>query len=229
MDVATKPQPEAETLEQRGARINQEYLSIVTDEGRSNRTIVDRAIRVGKDLLDLKNSDKVPHGEWEKWVKNNIPQFHIRKVQRWMNLAENEAKIREEIRKRQASNKNDSVSFLTLTEALAIANGKSGGNGNGPATPCDQYDKVQDKLVEKLQALGVDEADAAATKTAEALRATVKTMKAGAKKVKRQGWLIRLGHPFYFPAPSIRKSSATSGQYSEEVEMRFLPNMRDFG
>jgi hypothetical protein len=181
MDVATKPKPEAEaeTLEQRGARISQEYLAIIADEGRSNRTIVDRAIRVGKDLWDLKKSNKVPHGEWEKWVKNNIPQFNIRKVRRWMNLAENETKIREEIRKRQESNKNDSVSYLTLTEALAIANGKDKGE---PPTAADAYDKAEDKLVEKLKDLGVDEADAAATKTADALKDTVKTMKAGAKK-----------------------------------------------
>jgi hypothetical protein len=181
MDVATKPKPEAEaeTLEQRGARISQEYLSIIADEGRSNRTIVDRAIRVGRDLLDLKKSNKVPHGEWEKWVKTNIPQFNIRKVKRWMNLAENETKIREEIRKRQESNKNDSVSYLTLTEALAIANGKDKGE---PPTAADAYDKAEDKLVEKLKDLGVDEADAAATKTADALKDTVKTMKAGAKK-----------------------------------------------
>ena len=184
METPTNPKAPAEaveTLEQRGARISQEYLAIIADEGRSNRTIVDRAIRVGRDLLDLRKSNKIPHGEWEKWVKNNIPQFNIRKVQRWMNLAESETKIREEIRKRQESNKNDSVSYLTLTEALAIANGKDKDKGD-PPTACDAYDKAADKLVEKLKALTVDEADAAATKTADALKDTVKTMKAGAKK-----------------------------------------------
>jgi hypothetical protein len=47
----------------------------------------------------------------------------------------------------------------------------------------DAYDKAADKLVEKLKALAVEEADAAATKTAKALKDTVATMKAGAKKV----------------------------------------------
>lgn len=46
----------------------------------------------------------------------------------------------------------------------------------------DAYDKVADKLVEKLKALAVEEADAAATKTAKALKDTVATMRAGARK-----------------------------------------------
>jgi hypothetical protein len=50
------------------------------------------------------------------------------------------------------------------------------------AKASDAYDKVADKLVEKLKALAVEEADAAATKTAKALKDTVATMKAGAKK-----------------------------------------------
>jgi hypothetical protein len=50
------------------------------------------------------------------------------------------------------------------------------------AKASDAYDKVADKLVEKLKALAVEEADAAATKTAKALKDTVATMRAGAKK-----------------------------------------------
>jgi Protein of unknown function (DUF3102) len=72
--------PPAPTLEERAVRISKEYLAIVAEEGRSNRNLVDRAIRVGKDLLDLK--DKVSHGEWEEWVKNNLPQINYKKVQR---------------------------------------------------------------------------------------------------------------------------------------------------
>jgi hypothetical protein len=61
------------TPEQLVERINQQYLAIVTDEGRSNRTIVDRAIRVGKDLLDLKSKKgEIPHGDWKKWVPSSI-------------------------------------------------------------------------------------------------------------------------------------------------------------
>jgi hypothetical protein len=175
MDATPKPEAVAETLEQRGARISQEYLSIVADEGRSNRTIVDRAIRVGRDLLDLKNSNKVPHGEWEKWVKNNIPQFHIRKVQRWMNLAENEAKIRAEIQKRQGNNKNDTVSFLTLRQALAIANGSGGGGGNGGGDP---YDSAETRLLKQLEPMNFDTADTAVANTIRKLKAAVAQKKA---------------------------------------------------
>jgi Protein of unknown function (DUF3102) len=175
MDTTTKPQAVAETLEQIGDRISKEYLAIVADEGRSNRTIVDRAIRVGKDLLNVKKSDKVPHGEWEKWVKNNLPQFNIRKVQRWMNLAENEAKIREEIAKRQGKNKNDTVSFLTLRQALAIANGSGDGGGNGGG---DLYGGAETRLLKQLEPMNFDTADAAVTNTIRKLKAAVAQKKA---------------------------------------------------
>ena len=47
MDATTNSKTEVAepTPEQMVERINQQYLAIVTDEGRSNRTIVDRAIR----------------------------------------------------------------------------------------------------------------------------------------------------------------------------------------
>jgi hypothetical protein len=115
MDATTNSKTEVAepTPEQLVERINQQYLAIVTDEGRSNRTIVDRAIRVGKDLLDLKSKKgEIPHGDWKKWVPSSIQS---QEVQRWMNLAKNEEKIRAAIREREGKNdKKDTVSFLTL-------------------------------------------------------------------------------------------------------------------
>jgi hypothetical protein len=177
MDATTNPKTEAEpTPEQVAERANQEYLAIIADERGSNHKIVERAIKVGAQLLFCKS--KVAHGNWVPWVKAKCPNISKSTVERWMKLAENKEKIEAEMKERIG--KNGTVTFLTLREALAIANGKGG--KSDPPTPCDAYDKAEDKLVEKLLALTVAEADAAATKTADALKDTVKTMKAGAKK-----------------------------------------------
>jgi hypothetical protein len=62
--------------------------------------------------------------------------------------------------------------------------GKGGKGGNNPSNPSDLYDKAQAKLIEKLQQLNVDAAEAAAETTTKELKKTVATMKAGAKNAK---------------------------------------------
>jgi hypothetical protein len=112
-------------------------------------------------------------------VKAQCPALSKSTVERWMKLAENKSKIEAEIKNRNSIN--STVTFLTLRQALAIANGKQRADSNGEIKASDAYDRVSGNLVEKLKALAVDEADAAATKTAKALKDTVATMKAGAK------------------------------------------------
>jgi hypothetical protein len=160
-------EPPAPTLEDRAAQVCKDYLAIVAQEGQNNRTIVARAIRVGKDLLDLKS--KVDHGDWEKWVETNLPQFNYKKVQRWMNLARNEEKIKDAVKELEGNNKKDAVSFLTLREALAIANSKGGGGGNAG----DTYDRVEARLLKRLQPMKFDDADAVVAETIRKLKAAL--------------------------------------------------------
>jgi hypothetical protein len=164
--------PAEPTLEDRAAKVTQDYLAIIAQEGQNNRTIVARAIRVGKDLLDLK--DKVGHGNWEDWVETNLPQFNYKKVQRWMNLAKNEEKIKDAVKEREGNNKKDTVSFLTLREALAIANAK-GGNGGGAG---DTYERVEARLLKKLQPLDFNNADTVVTSTIRKLKEALAQKKA---------------------------------------------------
>ena len=56
--------------------------------------------------------------------------------------------------------KNDTVTFLSLRSALALANHKS-----VTPKPSEEYDRAENKLVEKLEALSPDTAEAAANET----------------------------------------------------------------
>ena len=176
MDARTE-KPSAASTEQIAVQINQEYSAILSEEQGGNHKLVARAIEVGAKLLHCKSI--VAHGNWGPWVKAQCPALSKSTVERWMNLAKSKDKIEAEIKNRNS--KNSTVTFLTLRQALAIANGKQRADSNGEIKASDAYDRVSGNLVEKLKALGVVEADAAATKTAKALKDTVATMKAGAK------------------------------------------------
>src|SRR5262249_54329139 len=56
--------------------------------------------------------------------------------------------------------------------------------GGSSSNPSDLYDKAEESLIKKLQALSVAEAEAAAKETIKLLNSTVTTMKAGAKSAK---------------------------------------------
>ena len=118
------------------------------------------------------------------------------------------------------------MSFLTLTEALAIANAAR--TGSEPSTALrDTYDKAEDKLIEKLKDLGVDEAPvAAATKTADALKDTVKTMKAGAKAAAADALLPVVSWANFGP-PLFSRPTARSPFLGKSKNRRFLVKIAD--
>ena len=70
MDATTNPprpnptadEPSAPTVEQIAESANREYDAIITDQRGSNHKIVERAIKVGAQLLYCKS--KVAHGNW---------------------------------------------------------------------------------------------------------------------------------------------------------------------
>jgi Protein of unknown function (DUF3102) len=175
MSDTTKPKPESgpvppePTPEQIAESANREYLAIIADQRGSNHNIVERAIKVGAQLIYCKG--KVAHGNWVPWGKTNCPQISKSTVERWMKLAENKEKIAAEIKERNS--KNSTVTFLTLREALTIANGSGDGGGSGPT-----YDSVEARLLKQLEPMNHDTADAAVANTIRKLKAAVAQKKA---------------------------------------------------
>jgi hypothetical protein len=170
MDATTKP-VEGPTPEQMAERINHEYAAIFADERGNNHKIVERAIAVGAQLLYCKS--KVAHGNWVPWVKANCPTISKSTVERWMKLAENKSKIEAEMKKREGIN--STVTYLTLRQALAIANDSgSGGGGRDP------YDGAETRLLKQLEPMNFDTADTAVTNTIRKLKAAVAQKKPAA-------------------------------------------------
>jgi Protein of unknown function (DUF3102) len=157
----TAPSP---SLSDFAARINSEFAAIQKADYDGNRTVVQRAIALGRTLCQAK--DKVPHGKWEKWLVDNCAKISKRTAQRYMMLADSQA-VRDEM------GKNDTVSFLSLRTALALAN-RTAGNTRGAS---DQYDSAENALVKKLQALSPDTAEAAVSGTVERLNEAVARIK----------------------------------------------------
>src|SRR6516165_11933492 len=145
------------------ARINTEFAAIQKAEQDTNKTTIQRAISVGRTLTQAK--EKVGHGKLEKWLNDNCRDISARTAQRYMKLADN-PEVRTEL------GKNDTVSVLSLRAALALANRKP----KSPQ-PSEEYDRAENKLVEKLEALAPDTAEAAATETVERLREAVARIK----------------------------------------------------
>ena len=108
----------------------------------------------GKLLLEAK--DKVGHGNFGKWIEDNC-SIDWRTANRYM------AQAREP--------KLDTVSNLPTGE-------KSNADAVPPTVKASTlYDKAEDRLVEKLQALALPEAEAAVEQTVKKLRNTISTMK----------------------------------------------------
>ena len=158
--TALAPSPSLTDL---AARINTEFAAIQKADQDANKTVVQRAITFGRTLSQAK--EKVGHGKWEKWLNDNCRDISARTAQRYMKLADS-PEIRAEL------GKNDTVSVLSLRRALALANRKL-----KEPRPSEEYDKAENKLVEKLEALSPDTAEAAATETAERLREAVARIK----------------------------------------------------
>ena len=159
------PAAPSPSLSDLAIRINTEFAAIQKADRDANKTVVQRAITFGRTLCQAK--EEVGHGKWEKWLNDNCRDICVRTAQRYMKLADSP-----EVR--TVMGKNDTVSSLSLRAALALANRKP----KPDPKPSEEYDRAENKLVEKLEALSPDTADAAATETAERLRAAVARIKA---------------------------------------------------
>jgi Protein of unknown function (DUF3102) len=166
---ATAPPSLTPSLTDLATKINTEFAAIRKADQDVNKGVVQRAITFGSTLCQAK--DKVGHGKWEKWLNDNCGEISARSAQRYMKLADS-PEVRAEL------GKNDTVSVLSLRAALALAN-----RTPKVTRPSEQYDRAESKLVEKLEALSPDTAEAAASETVERLSAAVariKTTKAAA-------------------------------------------------
>jgi hypothetical protein len=130
------------SLSDLATRINTEFAAIQKADQDANKTVVQRAITFGRTLSQAK--EKVGHGKWEKWLNDNCRAISARTAQRYMKL-EASSEVR------AALGKNDTVSVLSLRAALALANRQE----KSPK-PSDEYDRAENRLVEKLEALSPD-------------------------------------------------------------------------
>jgi DUF3102 family protein len=133
----------------------------------SGRYLVQHAISIGEDLLKAKAT--VGHGGFLKWVKDNCGGLSDKTAQRYMKFAENKAKLMS-----MEKIKFETISNLTLNAAEQLIDGK---DKKSKTNASDTYDKVQDKLIEKLKKLEPDSAEAAVEQTIEALKKTLKDIK----------------------------------------------------
>lgn len=126
------------------------------------------------DLLNEAKS-RVGHGNFEAWLKDHC-QLTFRTARRYMKMAKNRPLI-----EKQLAGKSAKVADLNAQGLLTDQSNPSSSNSGNQKNASDKYDAAQAKLIEKLQDLDVDAADAAAEATTRELKKTVATMKAGAK------------------------------------------------
>jgi hypothetical protein len=96
-----------------------------------------------------------------------------------MKLADNKEKLMEKVRTATRGSKSVTMSDLSISDALNLVNGQSlkerGGCGGNSS---DRYDKIEEKLIDKLEKMQAAEAEAAAQETINKITKIVSTKKA---------------------------------------------------
>ena len=157
----------------------------------SYRSSVGHAIEVGELLKEAKA--RVGHGNFEPWLKDNC-NLSFSTARRYMKLADNRAQI-------EAQFKSVNVTDLTLSGAQRALTYKPSGSGNsdsgnGKNTPAGDYDKLEEKLIEKLKELDANEAKDHADKTIAMLNDTVADIISIAKRAAtKAATLGAVSHP----------------------------------
>jgi hypothetical protein len=167
VSVASAPPKIADMSEEELAKTIKEKISFMLTSFKSSVT---HAMDVGDLLIEAKK--RVGHGNWEEWLKDHC-QLSFSTARRYIRLANKRTKIEAQLTAKSVK--------LTDLNAQALLTDQSGGGNGGNKNASDKYDAAQAKLIEKLQDLDVNAADAAAETTTKELKKTVATMKAGAK------------------------------------------------
>lgn len=162
--------PKAMTLADLGKKIKTEHEALTS----SIQNIVHRAIAIGEDLNKAKAL--VGHGSFLKWVKLNCAMSN-KTAERYMQLASNKDKLIAKLRERaaEAGDKFEMISNLSLARAERLISGNAGNAKD--SNPSDAYDKAEGKLIEKLEELAAEVAEAAANETISRLQSAIATMK----------------------------------------------------
>ena len=101
----------AEELSQLATKAKQAHAIVVN----STRIVLQHAMTAGDALKEAKS--KVGHGKWLAWLEENCPDISNRTAERYMKLAEGQAKL---WKKLQDKAKFDTMSDLTINEALRL-------------------------------------------------------------------------------------------------------------
>jgi hypothetical protein len=101
----------AEELSQLATKAKEAHLRVVN----APRVVLQHAITAGHALNEAKN--KVGHGKWLAWLKENCPDISDRTAERYMKLAEGQARLDKKLEDKA---KFDIVSNLTINEALRL-------------------------------------------------------------------------------------------------------------
>ena len=131
------PAAPSPSLSDLAIRINTEFAAIQKADRDANKTVVQRAITFGRTLCQAK--EEVGHGKWEKWLNDNCRDISVRTAQRYMKLADS-PEVRAEL------GKNDTVSYLSLRAALALAN-----RNPKQSKPSEEYDRAETTAREKAR------------------------------------------------------------------------------
>jgi hypothetical protein len=123
-------------------------------------------------LIEAKS--RAGFGNFDAWLQAHC-QLSFSTARRFMRMAKNREKIEAQI----ASGK--SVKLTDLNAGALLTDQSSGNGSGGEKNASDKYDAAQNKLVERLQDLNLDQVDAAIKATTDELKKTAATMKAGAK------------------------------------------------
>jgi hypothetical protein len=135
--------------------------------------IVPRAISIGEDLNKAKAL--VGHGGFLKWVKLNCAMTS-KTAERYMKLATNKDKLNAKLREQKGEDKFEMLSNLSLAQAERLITEPKSGSGDGDNVS-DAYDRAEDKLIDRLEALSAEVAEAAVAETIRRLQLAIEVKK----------------------------------------------------
>ena len=175
--AATVPQPVSKMSEEELAKSIKEKHSMMLTSFRSSVT---HAMDVGDLLTEAKK--RVGHGKFEAWCATHC-QLSPRTARRYMGMAKDRAKIEAQLAAKTANLADlNAQRLLTNQSGGGGGGGNHGGGGRGQQTPAGEYDKLEEKLLDKLKELDPSEARDHADKTIAALNDTVADIASIAKR-----------------------------------------------
>ena len=171
--AAVKLNPTTMTLDELANGIKDKHAKVLF----SFQSSVTHAMEVG-DWLNAAKS-KINHGDFESWVQTHC-KLSPRTARRYMGMARDRTQIEARLAAKTANLADLNAQGL-LTDQSG-GGGSGSGSGNGGDTTAIVYDKLQEKLIDKLKKLRPGQARRHADKTIGALNDIVEDMESQAAK-----------------------------------------------